>query len=765
MGMQRQLGILETLRNALPEVSATVAANRDKGRNALGGLVCEQLRLVDARGKKRLAGCLKALRVLHAEGKIVLPPPKVKLQIAGPRLLGEPVPEVVDVPADVRQIEDLEIVRVDNKEDRAIWNTLLDQEHPRGVTTFAGAQMRYLIKSAHGYLGVVGFSASALYLKARDQWMAWSHEQRNGHLNRVVNLSRFLIRPSVRCKNLASFALGRVLRRLPSDFRIRYKYAPYVVETFVGPRYEGTCFKAVGFQYLGLTLGRGRHAPSGVDQRPRKKVFAYELDPAWRELLGVPHVELRPRLEVGAGLASDTWAEQEFGGAPLGHIRRSARLVKCAELIAMTMGKPVITVPNRDLAAVQGYWRFIEKPDKFGITPAKILAPHRQRTIERMRTQKTVLCVQDGTDISFSARSQRDGLEAIRHNQTTAKVRGIHLHATLALNDEGLPLGVLRCLYREKEGQIKTRQWISGLRDIDEAAQTLPRKTRVLSVMDQGADVFEIFAAQRTLKWTDVLIRAKHDRSLGKDHDRLFTAMRSGPPAGMVDLRVDRLSLRAKSGRIKRKGRLKGKARMEVRCRQVTLPATNGSAEGPVKVSAVHGREIEPPKGADRIEWFLLTTVEVASLQEAEQILEYYTLRWCGEDTFRVLKTGCRVEKLRMQQTQALQRAITLYVVASWRLMLMTMLGRVTASMDAKVIFTDAEIFMLRVYAHNYDLPELTDLASGIKLVAMMGGYMNRIHAPPPEHETMWRGYASLQLRAIAYEELRIYDLAKRPSP
>ncbi len=39
--------------------------------------------------------------------------------------------------------------------------------------------------------------------------------------------------------------------------------------------------------------------------------------------------------------------------------------------------------------------------------------------------------------------------------------------------------------------------------------------------MDQGADVFEILAARRTLQWTDVLIWAKHDRSLGEDHDRL----------------------------------------------------------------------------------------------------------------------------------------------------------------------------------------------------------------------------------------------------
>ncbi len=70
------------------------------------------------------------------------------------------------------------------------------------------------------------------------------------------------------------------------------------------------------------------------------------------------------------------------------------------------------------------------------------------------------------------------------------------------------------------------------------------------------------------------------------------------------------------------------------------------------------------------------------------------------------------------------------------------------------------------VYARNYNLPQHTDLASALMLVALMGGYVNRMHDPPPRYEIMWRGYASLQMRAIAYEELgTIYDLVERPPP
>ena len=57
-------------------------------------------------------------------------------------------------------------------------------------------------------------------------------------------------------------------------------------------------------------------------------VFVYELDPHGRHKLDVPPVELRPKLEVGAG--SGHRPEQEFGQAELGDKRRTARLVKSA---------------------------------------------------------------------------------------------------------------------------------------------------------------------------------------------------------------------------------------------------------------------------------------------------------------------------------------------------------------------------------------------------------------------------------------------------
>ena len=53
--------------------------------------------------------------------------------------------------------------------------------------THAGCQLRYLIRSEHGWLGALGFAAAALTLRAREQWIGWNPEQRTAHRPRVVN--------------------------------------------------------------------------------------------------------------------------------------------------------------------------------------------------------------------------------------------------------------------------------------------------------------------------------------------------------------------------------------------------------------------------------------------------------------------------------------------------------------------------------------------------------------------------------------------------
>jgi len=99
---------------------------------------------------------------------------------------------------------------------------MMMDEHPQKAGPLAGRQLRYLIGSRHGLLGGFAFAASALQLADRDQWIGWDAEIRQRYLHYVVGMSRFLIRPCVQCRNLASKALGMIMADMPDDFERRY---------------------------------------------------------------------------------------------------------------------------------------------------------------------------------------------------------------------------------------------------------------------------------------------------------------------------------------------------------------------------------------------------------------------------------------------------------------------------------------------------------------------------------------------------------------
>ena len=253
----------------------------------------------------------------------------------------------------------------------------------------------------------------------------------------------------------------------------------------------------------------------------------------------------------------------------------------------------------------------------------------------------------------FATRPGCEGLSIIGRNQTSAKTLGLHLHLTLAVSGTGLPLGVLRCGFDEpppgeaspepasgKSGEEhpgnhdtepetddsvrKTRRWLDGLHDVAEAACELPRKTRVISVMDREADFFELFDTQRRIGRVEVLVRARHDRRLGEGLPKRFAALRNAPADGHVEIDIARVSERPKSSRKPaRPARSARVARAEVHYRELTLPPTlEGLA--PVTRWAVHVCETFPPEGEKPLEWFLLTSVRVACLDAALESVGHY---------------------------------------------------------------------------------------------------------------------------------------------
>ncbi len=712
----RQQASIEVIRELL-------ARKEHESRSSVAESICQHFGFLDARGRSQIAGCVKALRELERAGHFALPAPMRKRRTAaGPRRLGQPVEPAMDVPTVLAEVRGLRLVIVDTLDRMRVWNELMLCEHPQGAGPLVGAQMRYLIGSGHGWLGGFGFGASALYLADRDRWIGWNDPARRQNLHGVIGMSRFLLRNSVNCPNLASHVLGMVLRRVGADYEAQYGYRPWLVESFVDTQhFIGTSYRAANWLEIGKTKGRGRQDRFHENAKTVKAIYVYELEPEVRaRLAAIAEPVQVTALQITEGLDGDEWAGHEFGGANLGDRRSNRRLAEFARTMGEMPGRAFCGAAQGDQPAIKSYYRLIEQADDSPVTLPAILAAHQGRTIQRMKAQSTVLCVQDGTDLNYSGLVQCAGLGVIGSNQTGAQSGGLHLHSTLVLTTQGLPLGILRAhcsapTPRAKEDlrpvsaipieEKKTFAWIEGLRQCNELAPALP-DTRQVCVMDREADFFELFDEPRQSGRVELLVRAKHDRAT-REELNLFELVRQSPVRSQLRIKVPRQSARAKKSKQKaRDGHAQRDAHVNLRYREVELrPRSRCPGQKALRLGIVHVQEPSPPADAEPLEWFLITTCEITTPEQAQECLRWYCLRWRIEDWHRVLKSGCRIEALQHKTAERLKRAIAINLVIAWRIMLMTLLGRQCPDLPAEVLFSDAEIEVLQAYAKKNASP------------------------------------------------------------
>jgi hypothetical protein len=522
-------------------------------RTQLAKQLCRRLDLRDPKGDWQLATTGKALRELEAQGHWTLPPParpRPRASSSSPARLPRPVAAARGVPTQLEQIQGLELVEVATAEHLLIWNELMIREHPLHDARLVGRQVRYLLRSDHGWLGGIGFGSAALYLESRDAWLGWSDAQRTAHLPRVINMTRFLVRPNVRCPNLASHVLGGCARRIAADFERRYGLRPWLMESFVdASAYAGTCYQAANWVHVGQTQGRGRNGAHDAG-KSRKDVYLYALVDDIDAQVGVerfPWTALAPH----HGLEGDRWAEQEFGACELGDERLTRRLIKIITAEAAHPGASHTAAASGDAHQAKACYRFLrnQAPE---MNVANLLQAHRTQTLRRGKAHPTVLVVQDTCELNYSSRPRCEGLGQTKANQTSATTRSLNLHSSLALAAEsGLPLGVVRLQgyapepakgkdpHRPVE-QKESFRWIEAYQDANDIAALLPG-TRVINVADREGDFFELFDWRRRQPGgarAHLLVRANHDRKLEGTDAKLFAELGAAPLAGSVKIAV-----------------------------------------------------------------------------------------------------------------------------------------------------------------------------------------------------------------------------------
>jgi Domain of unknown function (DUF4338) len=263
-------------------------------RAAISRAVCDALGWHAPDGRRKDMTARVALNRMAAHGLITLPPARngngngrhTRHAPGGQLALPVPVPAAKTL-ADLGPVT---ISVVAGREPSRRWNQLIRDHHYLGYTPLAGAQIRYLATSpAAGAFAALAFAASAWTCSPRDAAIGWDAATRKANLDLICGNSRFLIRPDVQVRNLASWLLGAVTRRLPADWHARYGYAPVLAETFVeASRFAGTSYRAANWILAGQTQGRGKLDRHHEHALPVKDIYLYPLHRRWRQILNTP---------------------------------------------------------------------------------------------------------------------------------------------------------------------------------------------------------------------------------------------------------------------------------------------------------------------------------------------------------------------------------------------------------------------------------------------------------------------------------------------
>jgi hypothetical protein len=710
------LGVLDAVqiagrsvnRGVLNRLTQRAMAEPPPLRSTLIKDFCRATHWHNRRGELAISSAGVFLKRLEGLGLVRLPAPSHSRAPGRPQQLrddGEDLPPVPKLPPSVERLQNLRLQLLSGQSDpeHLLWNRLIIREHPLAGAPLVGSQLRYLLRSDEGVLGAFGFGPAAQHLNCRDAWIGWDYPTRRANLHRVIGLSRFLIRPAVRCANLASRAYKLVLDRVAKDWQERYGLTPVLVETFVDRgRHTGVSLLAANWLRLGQSGGRGRSNPS-KKTRPKslKDVWVRELTPNARQRLQSRPVALvTPRSIFQRSEIS--WTQVELDGLELGNRRLERRF---GQLLEARANNPSLSFRASfpDPALTKAAYRFLVNPQA-GLGFETLLAPHGQQTLRRMAAESVVVLAQDTTTLSYNGLAATEGLGPVGDERTPG--RGLLLHSVQAFRLDRIPLGCVWAklwarepapaglVHRDDQSidQKESVRWLESYQVASRAARGMPQ-TQLILCGDRESDLFELFdQVEAAPKNLHLLVRARHDRTLlsGKSFQDELAAQ---PVGGTLEIRVPR-----------RGDQPARDAVLELRWLALEIPQPKVELKKgwpSIRLWAVSATEINAPVGVVPIKWVTLTDWKIDSLKMAKRCIHWYCLRWGIESWHQVIKGVQGVETRQMKSASALARALVLDMIAGWRSLLLARLGKEQPQLPAELYYSPEELVVLEDYKKN----------------------------------------------------------------
>jgi hypothetical protein len=453
---------------------------------------------------------------------------------------------------------------------------------------------------------------------------------------------------------------------------------------------------------------------------------------------------------------SDGWIENELAGCSFRDGRHGKRLRKLLQQVAERIGGS-IPWAGQDWANTKAAYRFFSNPR---VSEEQILSGHFQATRNRIAANSAlVLMLHDTTEFTF--RRNDTAPIGIMHKSYIRKdkkgrpvqytVCGVLMHSTLALTMEGVPLGLAAIKFWTRDefkgcNALKRRinptrvpiekkesyRWLENLR---QSTALSDHPGRCIHIGDRESDIYELFCTAQQLG-THFLVRTCVDRLTGDGTRTIAEEMKGVSIQGL-----HRIKLRNQYGKLTH-------TMLEIRyCRLVVCPPIGKQKNYPKLIlTVIHAQERGQPQGRQRIEWKLLTDLPVRSRREAIEKIEWYGQRWKVETFHKVLKSGCRAEESRLRTAERLVNLVAVLSILSWRIFWMTMIHRSESEAAPELVFTELELYLLdMLISDQADCRRpAKSLATYLLKLARLGGYLARVHDPPPGNKAIWRGLVRL---------------------
>jgi len=464
-------------------------------------------------------------------------------------------------------------------------------------------------------------------------------------------------------------------------------------------------------------------------------------------------------VEITGSDEQTEWFIDELKASDFGDKRLTSRFTKLVSGLSQQTESSIPAALDTWSEACAAY-RFLSNKK---VTPEKLFSAHKEATLARIKKEKIVLLPQDTSELNYSSKTDIEGLGPLN----TESHRGFLLHPVLAITPERICLGALsntmwvresignKGLNRDRPIEKKESiRWLKGFEIAEAAAKESP-DTLIVSMTDREGDIYEFFQLTEGIRESNGahwLIRSHYNRVTSKkEHglkQGLWDVVRKRDAGAQIEFEL-----------AKREDPKTRHVTQEIRFARVKLGGARRKGKGlkPLTVTAVLATEINVPAGTEPLEWLLISSLPVTDSEGAVTLLNWYLCRWEIELFFKILKSGCRIERLQLEHVDRLFKCITLYMIIAWRIMYIRSMGQKYPNQSCLVVFSESE--WKSVYCRLHKKKAIPDepisLSEMVVLVARLGGFLARKRDGSPGIQTMWKGLQRMHDYTQAWECFR----------